>query len=127
MIGDHGYGVVQAHDLDHTLNGLRLAVIDAFKLAAKHWAGRKRRHLHTWNPDVDAVLRTSVDLLLSVESLGRCADQPEVFWIFEGDLLWDRQRGRDVDQSTVISPSTGRHMDDLAFLGAAGIRVDAPR
>ena len=87
MIGDHGYGIVEAYDLAHALHRFRLAIVEARELAAEHRAGGHRCDLHARNFDVDAELGLAIHLVRGVEPLGGRPNQLEVFRFLEDDLI----------------------------------------
>ena len=82
MIRDHSHRIVEAHYLVHTLDGFRIAIVEARQFAANHRASGHCGDLHAGDFDVDAELRLAVHLVWCIEALDRLADQLEVFGIF---------------------------------------------
>ena len=127
VIGDDRDGVVEPHDLAHALDRLGRAVVDALHAPAEDGRLRERRDLHAGRPSVDAVDRGSIDLRRRVEPLGRRADQLEILRALQRDV---RREPACVAASAASSPyfrrSSGRRVDHLAVLRAAGRRVDVP-
>ena len=87
MIRDDGDGVFEANDPAHASDRFRFAIVDARQFAADHRAGRHGGDLHARDFDVDPKLRLAVHLVGRVEALGGRADQLEVFWVFQRDLV----------------------------------------
>ena len=115
IVGNHADRIVEMHDLVHAFDGQRLAVVDAFQLAAQHRTGGDGADLHARHLHIDAVDRRAVDLVGRVEPLGRRADQLEVLGILERDLLRRRQRRSLVDQRAVGERAPGRPWITLPF------------
>ncbi len=118
MIADHSDGIVDLDHLPHALDRHRLAVVDAFELAAKDGTCRDGREFHAGDHCVDAELGLAVHLLRRVETLGGRADEGEVLGVLERDLVGHRQLRRRVDQSSVIDRLPGRR-DHCTLFGVA--------
>ena len=126
VVGHHGDGVVEPHDLAHALDGLGRGIVHALHAAAEHRRLRKRRDLHAGRPDVDAVDGRSVDLRRRVQTLGRGADQLEILRSLERDAFGDRHAGRIGGKLAVAEASPRRRVNHLTALRAAGRRIDIP-
>ena len=124
--GDHGHRVVEAHHLLHARNGLRLGVVDARDLAAEHGTGGHRGELHAGEPHVDAELCRAVDLVGSIESLRRRADQLEVLGVLEGHAARHGKERGAVDESTVRQAAAGRSVHHHAVRRTTRAGLDLP-
>ena len=87
VVGNHGDGIIEPHDLAHALDGLGRGIVDALHAAAEYRRLREGRDLHAGRPDIDAVDGRSIDLRRRVETLGRGADQLEILRSLERDVV----------------------------------------
>ena len=126
VIGDDRDGVVEPHDLAHTLDGLGRRIVHALQAAAEHGRLRQRCDLHAGRTSVDAIDRRAVDLRRGVEPLGRRADQLEVFGLLERDVRRDRHARSVGGKLAIFDASSGRRVQHLAALRAAGCGIDVP-
>ncbi len=126
VIGHDRDRVVEPHDLAHALDGLCRRLIEALHASAGHRRLRERCDLHAGRARVDAIDRSAVDLCGGIEPLGRRADQLELVWRFQRDTSCRWHFRSVVGELAICQLTSGRHMDHLAVLRAAGFCIDAP-
>ncbi len=126
VIADDRDEIVENDDLPDPGHGLRPLVVHMRDLAAEHRAARERGDLHALGSRVDAVDGLAIDLVGRVEPLQRLADQLEIRRGLERRILRRRQRGGRLHKLAISRLPAARVVKDLAVLGPAGGRIDAP-
>ena len=126
MVGNHGDGIVEPHDLAHALHSLGRGIVDALHATPEYWRLREGSDLHAGRPDIDAVDGRSVDLGRGVETFGRGADQLEILWSLELDAGRHGQPRRIGGELAIRDTSAGRRVNHFAALGATTRRIDFP-
>ena len=126
VIGDHGDGVVEPHDLPYTLDRLGRRIVNALNAAAERRRLRQCRELHARRTGVDAEDGRSIDLRQQVEPLRRCADQLEILRLLERHFLGHGNTGCIGDKIAIVQTPAGRGVQHLTALRAAGRRIDLP-
>ena len=103
-------------------------VVDVRDLAAEHRTARERGDLHARRPRVDAIDGFAVDLVGRVEPFQRLADELEIRRRLQRRILAAAScpRRRPARARHRRAFRAARIVKDLAVLGAAGCRIDAP-
>ena len=126
MIGHHGDGIVEPHDLAHALDCLCRRIVHALHPTAEDRRLCKGCDLHARRPNVDAVDGRAVDLRRRVQTLGRRADELEILRSLKCHVFWDRHAGGVGGKLAIFEASPRRRVKHLAALRAAGRRIDIP-
>jgi hypothetical protein len=126
VIADDRNEIVENDDLPHPGHGLGPRVVDMRDLAAEHRATRERRDLHALGPRVDPINGFAVDLIGRVEPFQRFADQLEIRRGLQRRILRRRQSGGRLHKLAERRLLGVCVVKDLAVLGAARRRIDAP-
>jgi hypothetical protein len=126
MIGHDGDGVVEPHDLPHTVHGLGRRVVQALHPTAEDGRLRKRRDLYAGRANVDAIDGRSVHLRRRVQTLGRRADGLEILRSLQRYGFWDRHAGGLGGKYAICDVSSRRRVKHLSALRTAGHRIDIP-
>src|SRR5439155_1018250 len=76
------------------------------------------RNEHSWDADVDAELRASVDLAWNVDARHARSDDPKLFRILDGRIRGRRNRRCRNGELGVRCAASRRRVDDEALVGA---------
>src|SRR6516165_3592921 len=87
-------GIVEAHDLAHTLDGLRCRIVQALDASAEHRRLRERCDFHAGKPDIDAVNRRSIDFQRRIQPFRRRTYEFELLRLLQFDIFGQRHLRR---------------------------------
>ncbi len=119
VVGDHGDGVFELHDLDQTPHTLDSFVRDGHEPAAKHRALRDRGVRHSGQLHVDAEEGLAPDLVGDVEAAGRLADESPFLGILQLRVLRRLELGGRLSHLAEAQFPPRWHMRDHAVLRVA--------
>ena len=109
VFGDHRHTAWHLLDVDDTTHGFGLRGVKGAYGRAELRGSRHDGHEHVWQIDVDAELRSPVDLDSAVETSLRLADVAEVGTVFQCHAFFGRNR------------QGGGRLDELSIGGATTI------
>lgn len=126
VVGHDRDRILNAHDLLDALYRHGRSVVDRTQLAAKMGTDGDCGVGHAFRTGIDTELRRTVDLLRTVQTFDRLADQLEARRRLQWYFLRNRLQRSSLNQAAIGTPAVTRRMDDVSRLGFAAIRLHTP-